>query len=158
MPSFRKPKGVRSISTTDWFYANGGAGSGAVANVAGKDSQVSLYNNDQARWLFVYNIVTGSAFANIALYWATQGQPTTALLGTCFPVVCDGGLPPGQIFGGNVPQITLGTVTFPLVQLFANNGGQNGGGPLAVIKPGYALNVQSAGDIECSFGFIAMGP
>lgn len=142
----------------DWFYRDQFAGSGSVSSVGGMDGQVTLVNTDQARWLFVYQIAAISGLAFFAYYFTTQTKPTTPLVGSCFPAICDGGTPPAQIYAGNVtPQ--LGTnKSFPFLQLFSAAGSLNAGGPFAIVKPGYNLVVQCAGDCEASFSGIVQGP
>lgn len=155
--SFSKPKGTRVLPTLDWFYQNQFAGSGQVADVAGKDGQITLVNNDQSRWLFVYTIVVISGIADTAYYFTTQVPAAGTLVGPTFPAVCDGAQPPGLIYSENVTPLGTG-LSLPFIQLFSAAGASNNGAPFAVLKPGYSLVVQCAGDCEASFAGLVAGP
>jgi len=158
VPSFRKPKGVRALSTGDRFYANIASASGVVAAVGGKDGQVSLYNDAQlGEWFFVYSISPISGLGLLAYYFQVAGT-SGANQGGAFPIVSGNPTPLGQIYTANVAQIVPGPgVTFPFLQEFSQSGGNWQAAPLAVVKPGYSLIVQSAGDLECTFGYVVIG-
>jgi hypothetical protein len=157
MPSFSRPKGVRTLTSNDWFYAARAAGSGQLAQLAGNDSQISLYNNANAGvWLFVYAFTVLTNFGSNSYYFTAEGSIGT-LSGTCYPAVCDGPLPFGQIFTNYTP--TPGSYNNkPFVTAFQSNPSLNLGGAIAVLKPGYSLVVQNSADQIVSFDFLAVGP
>lgn len=168
MPSFQKPKGVRTLPTSDWFYHNSAAGSG-ITNSGPADWVVALFNNDQTRWLWVYAISASAGTNQYAYYRQVLGTPGLNFFGNCFPVATLDPLPPGQIFTGNVVSIFPPGpfVSFPIIPMNLGNDGVGNVSswgivrsqwPLAVLQPGYSLWVQAQGSCIANFEYLFMGP
>ena len=158
MPGFSRPKGVRTQTSREWFYAAAAAGSGAAAQVGAHDSQIILLNTDQARWLFVYSISIISNFSSQCFYFTQQGLTAGAVfLGPTFPVVCDGGRPSADIYSASVAPLGSGK-TFPFSPALSGGSPVPNDVPLAIVKPGYCFIAESTADQLTTFGFLVVGP
>lgn len=167
MASFTRPKGVRALTSGEWFYHNSAAGFG-ITNTGPGEFAVALLNNDQSRWLFVYAISASAGDETFAYYYQQQGIASLSLYGPCFPVVSDDPAPPGQIYIGNAtPVFAPGFNSHPAILMNVGNDGAGGvssvgevrsQSPIAVIKPGFALFVQARVSCTARFQFLFMGP
>lgn len=158
MPSFSKPKAVTVKDVLDWNYADLATCSGHILPAGGNDSKVGLYNDSQiGEWLFVYDVQFNGFAVTFGYYYAIQG-PLTTPFATALPIVCDAPIPRGITFTDEVVHVPPGpTLPFATVQNLGAVGPIRGGGPLAVIKPGYSLVFQVEGELMCTFRYLVIG-
>lgn len=114
MPSYRRPKGVYSRPTLDWFSDQVCTGAGAFQTFplsgTGNDIHVSLFNNDTlGRLLYVYAISCGNDSAE-NLYCAFHAGTVGNFFAAGMSVNPSLGTPPGQIF----LDVRTGTGSTPL--------------------------------------------
>lgn len=165
MATGRRPKGVYSRSTPDWFAEDLCVGLGFAWNGGGGnawDEYISLYNDDQqGNNLHVYSIMGGAEDAVDIMLSTQQGT-----LGSFFQqgraLKFGGGAPSGAVYISATQSLNPLYHQTPVVgDLFGAIGQQFGSGanvfpshPLAIIPPGWSLiGFPDAGDQVYALAF-----
>jgi hypothetical protein len=159
MPSFSKPKSTRVQHTLDQYY-NKLATCTGFSNAGGADDgRVGLYNDSQiGEYLFVYDIQAIFLNTTFGYYYSIFGSLATKFA-TALPVVCDGPTPRGITFVDTVPDALVPpSLPFATISNIGAVGPIRGPGPLAIVKQGYSLVVQSQQQVLVTFRYLVMGP
>ena len=169
MSSFRRPKGVYSRSTPDWFSDQMCFGAGDKQNdplvANGVFYRVSLFNNDPlGKRFYVYQLNLASDDATF--YFASLHSGTLgSFFASCSNIDPSRAAPSGQIFIASGPSYadppwppdpTDSFTTFPASGASAQ---ATASGPLFIVPNGYSLVVSSntsVNQIAIGFYFIAL--
>jgi hypothetical protein len=159
MPSFSKPKSVRVQHTLDQYYNKLATCTGFANAPANMDGRVGLFNDSQiGEYLFVYDIQAIFLDTTYGYYYSIFGSLTTQY-SIAFPVVCDGPTPRGITFTDIVAeQLFPPSLPFATISNIGAVGPIRGPGPLAIVKQGYSLVVQSQQQVVVTFRYLVMGP